>query len=270
MSLRTPVLVLALALIAASTSLAQTDASATPPADFNERMNTALQAENNHDYETAYKLYKQLVADSPPNRELLMQSAIAARGAGHAEEALALYQQAIKIGEPSNKHEAMVVIPVYAALGRWDEFDKARLTLRAAALADPTIFSGRGYLIEEFKAGTREFRVIEYPALHGHFNTRYRFLVASESTPDFTPYYDLESDDGDQAFFQKDHPDLAQKGERMFSLDSYPKAGSQALMGFFEGEPSYEKIRAIVSAKAESKPAAINTPAQPPAAAPPK
>jgi len=217
-------------------------------------MNTALNAENNHDYETAYKLYKQLVADFPPERELLMQSAIAARGAGHPDEALALYNQAIKIGEPSNKHEAMVVIPIYAALGCWDEFDKARLTLRAAALADPTIFSGRGYLIEEFKASTREFRVIEYPALHGHFNTRYRFLVASESSPDFTPYYDLESDDGDQAFFKKDHPDLAKKGERLFSLDSYPKPAAQALMGFFNGEPPYEKIRATVAADPPPKP----------------
>ena len=34
------------------------------------------------------------------DRDLLMQTAIAARGAGHPEEALALYQKATTIGEP--------------------------------------------------------------------------------------------------------------------------------------------------------------------------
>ena len=260
MRLRAPSFALGLTLLAAPASFTQTSAPATPPADFSERVNTALNAENNHDYETAYKLYKQLLVDSPPTRELLLQSAIAARGAGHPDEALAMYQQGTKIGDPGNKHEAMVVIPIYAALGRWDDFDKARAELRSAATADPTIFSGRGYLIEEFKAGSRQFRVIEYPTLHGHFNTRYRFLVVSESTADFTPYYDLESDDGDQGFFQKDHPDLAKKGERQFSLDSYPKPLSQALMGFYNGEPPYEKIRATVAAAPPPKPDPAPTP----------
>ena len=76
----------------------------------------------------------------------------------------------------------------------------------------------------------------------------------------------LESSDFDQPLWAKQHPDLAAKGERMFSMDGYsdqPPAtpGGQATQthmtyGFFDGRPSYNTVRdrmiAIASGKGQA------------------
>ena len=63
----------------------------------------------------------------------------------------------------------------------------------------------------------------------------------------------LESNDVDQVGFAKEHPDLVAKGMRRFSMDTYgaSKAGadgtrtqSQALIGFMDGQPSYDETKA--------------------------
>jgi hypothetical protein len=63
----------------------------------------------------------------------------------------------------------------------------------------------------------------------------------------------LESNDMDQVGFAKEHPDLAAKGMRRFSMDTYSasKAGpsgtatqTQGLIGFMDGQPSYDDVKA--------------------------
>jgi len=70
----------------------------------------------------------------------------------------------------------------------------------------------------------------------------------------------LESDDMDQVFFKRDHPDLAAKGERRFSLDGYgpdiqlpngQMTQDHATYGFFDGKPDYDTYRARVIEIAE-------------------
>ena len=70
----------------------------------------------------------------------------------------------------------------------------------------------------------------------------------------------LESDDMDQVFFKRDHPDLAAKGERRFSLDGYGPdiqlpngqvTQDHATYGFFDGKPDYDTYRARVIEIAE-------------------
>lgn len=62
----------------------------------------------------------------------------------------------------------------------------------------------------------------------------------------------LESSDMDQAPWARQHPDLAAKGMRVFSLDGYsePQPGpngtstqTHATYGFLDGQPSYEDLR---------------------------
>ena len=62
----------------------------------------------------------------------------------------------------------------------------------------------------------------------------------------------LESNDGDQQFLVKDHPDQAGKGIRRFSIDSYRENGAdssgqrtqtQSFYKFIDGQPDYETIR---------------------------
>ena len=63
----------------------------------------------------------------------------------------------------------------------------------------------------------------------------------------------LESNDTDQVGFVKEHADLAANGMRRFSMDTYSasKAGpngtatqTQALIGFMDGQPSYDDTKA--------------------------
>lgn len=63
----------------------------------------------------------------------------------------------------------------------------------------------------------------------------------------------LESNDVDQVGFAQEHPDLAAKGMRRFSMDTY-SAGkadpsgtatqTQALIGFMDGQPGYDETKA--------------------------
>jgi hypothetical protein len=80
----------------------------------------------------------------------------------------------------------------------------------------------------------------------------------------------LESNDFDQPAFAKEHPDLAAKGVRRFSMDTYSagKPGpngtmtqTQALIGFIDGQPSYDetKERMLKVANGETPPAATRS-----------
>ena len=71
----------------------------------------------------------------------------------------------------------------------------------------------------------------------------------------------LESNDMEQASFAKEHPDLAAKGMRFFSLDGYTEQtapdGRQTqthyTYGFFNGSPGYVAIRDHMVAVATGK-----------------
>ena len=63
----------------------------------------------------------------------------------------------------------------------------------------------------------------------------------------------LESNDIDQVSFAKEHPDMAAKGVRRFSMDTYSASRpgpngtatqTQALIGFMDGQPSYDEVKA--------------------------
>jgi hypothetical protein len=80
----------------------------------------------------------------------------------------------------------------------------------------------------------------------------------------------LESNDVDQVGFAKEHPDLVAKGMRRFSMDTYSasKAGpngtatqTQALIGFMDGQPSYDdtKARMLKVANGDTSPAETRT-----------
>jgi tetratricopeptide (TPR) repeat protein len=77
----------------------------------------------------------------------------------------------------------------------------------------------------------------------------------------------LESSDFDQPMFVKEHPDLAAKGDRRFSMDGYGPDQKMAngnvtqthmLFGFFDGRPSYDVVRERIIAIAEGKKAPLS------------
>lgn len=73
----------------------------------------------------------------------------------------------------------------------------------------------------------------------------------------------LESGDADQPLFAQQHPDLAAKGIRVFTLDGYSIpvknangtiSGSHSTYDFFQGKPDYDELRERIVAIANGKP----------------
>ena len=80
----------------------------------------------------------------------------------------------------------------------------------------------------------------------------------------------LESNDSDQDGFAKEHPDLSAKGMRRFSVDTYSASEvgpdgtatqTQALIGFIDGQPSYDEVKArmLKVASGQAPPAATRS-----------
>ena len=80
----------------------------------------------------------------------------------------------------------------------------------------------------------------------------------------------LESSDFDQPTFAKEHPDLAAKGLRRFSMETYSasttgpdgsRTQTQGLIGFMDGQPNYDDTRArmLKVASGELSPLATRT-----------
>ncbi len=72
----------------------------------------------------------------------------------------------------------------------------------------------------------------------------------------------LESSDFDQALFAQQHPDLAAKGTRCFSLDGYgpdqklpngQATQTHFAFGLYDGQPSYDTVREQFIAIADGK-----------------
>ncbi len=205
-----------------------------------------------HDYEGALRIYLKVLESYPNDARALNIAGMAAVRAGHIEESIPLFQRALAQAPNYSWSVRASLMHDFIALNRWQDFEAERLDTRKASLAgDKTLPPEDGYQIDTLKTGNEFIRVIEFPALHGQHHTRDRFQLYEEKDPctGFTPYIDLESDDVDQADFDKRHPDKATAGDRSFSLDSYPTPNSQALIKFYaDGEPAYETVRADILA----------------------
>lgn len=279
-------LVLLSATIPCSAQDVLTPVPTTPPAQNSTMSAYAAQRENalapayaaqkNHDYEGAYTLFKKALENYSNDGRAMMLTAEAAQLAGHPEEAVSLYERIIAASNASfNKRNGNRLLPtliqLYASLGRWPDFDKTRVIARQASLdGDPALPVDHGYIIEDYTDATRRIQVLEFPKPFGRFHTRYRFLTVSQFDPNthFTPYVDLESDDIDQVSFKQQHPDKAAAGDRAYSLDAYPKPTSQALIKFYDGEPTYETVRADVFGSLPKTPLATKTTGTPATPAP--
>lgn len=196
----------------------------------------------------------------PNDLRVLRYSADAAMAAGKNEQALGLFQRALATHPAQAWPLRLAVLRVQAKLGKWPEFAKDLAELKAAKKAgtDAQLARADGFLVDEFDVSGLTVEVEYFPLLAGKYKTLYRFLLPPSAVrkpgdgpgcdvPSFRPFLDVESDDVDQVEFQKRHPDLAAKGERSYSLDTYQGPCSQGLIKFYwDGEPRYEAVRADV------------------------
>jgi tetratricopeptide (TPR) repeat protein len=208
----------------------------------------------------AFAALQPALAAYPKDLQVLRYAGDAALAAGKNEAALALFERALATHPAQSWPLRLAVIRVQAKLGNWAEFTKDLAELKAAKKdgGDAQLARADGFLVDEFEVSGLTVEVEYFPLLAGKYKTLYRFLLpvsAARKSGDgpgcedaqFRPYLDVESDDADQAGFQKRHPELAAKGERSYSLDTYPGPCSQGLIKFYwEGEPGYAAVKGDV------------------------
>ena len=201
------------------------------------------------DSAAAYADLRSILAKYPTDLALLRPRAAAGMASGHDADALSLFRQALAQRPSDPWRLRLAAIVLEARLGRWNEFDRDVEALRVAKKngMDHGLDGSSGFVIDEFNIGTGKVQGVIYPQQLSRYHTLCRFSLpqqaelnaptpagATSSTssarchnPDFQPYMDVESDDVDQAAFKKANPDKAAKGERSYSLDSYPAPCSQ-------------------------------------------
>ncbi len=289
---------------AKSEEAAAPDAETLSPADVAKRdelMKPGLELLKKGDMNGAYVALWPARKEYPKDLRVLRYSAEAAFYSGHNAEALDLFNRALALHPNQPWPLRLAHMQIQARLGHWDAFDHELAELRQAKRAglDHQLDSSTGFLIDGFAAGGTHVQTVIFPLQSDQYHTLYRFLLPKESpaktsieagvnsgdaagnggssderckNPEFRPYIDLESDDVDQAAFKQAHPEAVEKGERSYSLDTYPGPCSQGLIKFYnEGEPKYEAVRAdIVKALTGAPKAANPNPETPSSTTPPE
>ena len=248
--------------------------AATPTPDAvkrNELMKPGLEQLRKGDAAAALTAFRPALEAYPNDVLVLSYSAEAAMESHQDAAALDFFNRGLQQVPRDPWHMRVAMLLLDARLGHWPDFYRDQTALKKAKLdGEKELASTAGFLVDDFEVAGRAVKVAYFPTLAGEYKALYRFVLprppavdvpapAAEGDrckdPDFHPYIDVESDDGDQSTFEIKHPDLAAKGERSYSLDFYPAACSQALIKFYpDGEPSYQTVRADVLKFLEAKP----------------
>lgn len=181
-------------------------------------------------------------------------------------DALTYFQKALSLdADDASVHE--LLLQAYAGMGDKAKRDEQRAILRSLHSdgKHPQLAQEQGLMIEMIPVGDKVIQVFEFYEPAGRFHFYYRFNVFDASGK-MERFYALESDDADQAMYAQQHPKEAAAGERRFSIDSYeqkkPDSVTQGLVGFIDGQPSYDDLRArIVRLVSSEQAAAPATPA---------
>jgi tetratricopeptide repeat protein len=201
-------------------------------------------------YADALAAYKHLLADFPADPVLSKFAAEAALNSGDPGFALNTVKP-IAQADPGDWQAAALLTRSCAESGDTSCRDSGiahMLDLHSQGITPPGL---RQYIVERTKAGDNTLLIWTSLEPWGQYKI---YAMGQVINPDGKLFLraTLESNDADQALFAKEHPDLAAKGLRRFSLDGYRDTGtnsngqrtqSHGTFKFFEGQPSYATIR---------------------------
>ena len=210
--------------------------------------------------------FRTLHQQLPENRRVAEFTAEAALNTGDTVYALSLLKPMASV---SNEWEAHLLLARAYAESNADAARDAELR-QLVALHTSTA--------DQRFARLTEFLVQRLPAAGGHIDLFYSLTPWSRySIYELARVYDgagkqvqriaLESSDADQRLWAEQHPDLAAKGLRGFSLDGYVDQGdsggqvsqTHSTYGFFDGRPDYNTVRDRMVSIAQGKSAAISS-----------
>lgn len=165
-------------------------------------------------------------------------------------DALPYFEKALQLA-PDDPTVHGLLLQAYAQSGDKTHRDEQRAILRGyhSDGNHPGFAQIPSYLIETIPVADKIVQASEFYQPFGEFHFYYRFNIF-DAAGHIQSFVALESDDADQAAFAQQHPRQAATGERRFSLDGYSKSAdgnvSQALYTSYDGEPSYDNVRALV------------------------
>lgn len=158
---------------------------------------------------------------------------------GDAAAALERFQKAADL-EPEDWRTRAKLVQLHQALGNKEKRDAERealLLLRQAGKVDQAYF-----VREQFQEAGRTVMAVENFELEGDWAKRYEFQVYAPDQERPALVLSLGSYAYTNAFAREKDP----TGPRLFHLDGYHPDGTHDTYEFFNGEPSYDEIRAMV------------------------
>jgi hypothetical protein len=177
--------------------------------------------------------------------------------------------KAQEANSPADWRARTFLARAYAESGQVVARDAELKSLMAlhASTTDPAFAKLNEFLLERVSAGSGhvDFHYSVQPW------SRYNIYVMArvfDGDGKQTYRITLESSDMDQTLFAKDHPDLAAKGVRVFTLDGYsePQPGpngthsqTHATFGFLHGQPTYDETKSRMLAIAAGKNGPMST-----------
>ena len=223
-----------------------------------------------HHPELALEKMKQLHAMLPENSTITDGTAETAVTLGDDSYVLSLLKPRIAT-HPEDSLALELLARAYAETGDATERDKAIAAVLKLHETTTNL---------QFKRADR-FLVERVRLADGHLDIYYALVPFSEyhiymlgrqvdADNVLVRQITLESNDLDQVGFAKEHPDMVAKGMRRFSMDTYSasKVGpngaatqTQALIGFMDGQPSYDEVKArmLKVANGDTRPVATRS-----------
>ena len=247
--------------------VAQQPAAPSLTADQQALFDAAKKDFGEHHPELALEKMKQLHAMVPENTMITDATAETAVTTGDDVYAISLLKQQTA-AHPDDSFALELLARAYAESGNAGERDKAIaavLKLHETTTNEQFRRVDR-FLVERVKLANGYLDIYDaiVPFSGYHIYMLGRQVDASNT---LIRQITLESNDIDQSGFGKEHPDMAAKGMRRFSMDTYSasKPGpngtmtqTQAFIGFIDGQPSYDdtKARMLKVANGDVVPAA--------------
>lgn len=221
------------------------DAQISPQAES--KVIASLQARN---FDDALVGAKAILAADPNSPKANKLVGVVLLDQQKASDSLPYFEKALQLS-PDDPTVHGLLLQAYAQSGDKTHRDEQRTILRGfhADGKHPQFAQIPSYLIETIPVGDKIVQATEFYEPSGEFHFYYRFNIF-DATGHIQSFIALESDDSDQTLYAQQHPKQAAKGDRRFSLDGYSKSAdgnvTQSRYTFFDGQPTYDDVRALV------------------------
>lgn len=215
-----------------------------------QKFDAAGQAFRARHYPDALSVYKQLLTELPGDPVLSKFATEAALNNRDSTYALATIKPVAE-KDPDDWQAAALQIRACAEAGDVPCRDTEIAHMQDLHNKGVTPSNMRDYIVEQVQLDGKSLRIRLSLVPWGNYHV-YALAQVVENDGSIPFRAALESGDMDQPLFAKEHPDLAAKGIRRFSLDGYQETGINSqgqrtqthfTYKFFDGQPSYADVR---------------------------